>query len=162
MLPQGKVLLVDDSLLFRSHLRSFLASMYAFRIEEIPSAQKLEPYLTVKGMEGVLLLIIDIDFAQGYGVAAIESFQRINPESHVPLILTSAYIEEDTVTRAAKMGTKDLLKKPLSVRLLTNRIDSVLSGGIEPAGVPSTVDLAGPVKSRFVDRSSRASRVNAS
>ncbi len=143
--PQGKIWLVEDSPLLRAHLRNFLASMYDFEIEEIPSTQKLEHHLASQGLQDLLLLILDIYLADGNGLTVIENYQKSHPRSHIPLVVVSAYIDQETVTRAAQVGAKDMLRKPLDLNLLASRIDSIISEEYGPVGARKPGDFCSPV-----------------
>lgn len=143
--PKGKIWLVEDSPLLRAHLRNYLISVYDFEIEEFSSTQQLEHRLLTTGTQDLLLMILDIYLADGNGLEVVESYNKILPQSRIPFIVVSAYIDQDTVTRAAEAGAKDLLRKPLDLNLLSSRIDSVIAERYGPVGARRLGDFCSPV-----------------
>lgn len=121
-----KVMIVEDSPLFRAYLMNFLSSKYKFEIEEIHSAQELQCYLTNVGIDNLHLIILDIYLPDGSGLEVIQSYKKKHPQADIPFIVISGYIDKETAAMAVKSGAKDVLIKPINFYELSERIDNII------------------------------------
>lgn len=127
MPEKSRMIIVDDSPLFRVRMTNFLKTNYSFEIEEYNSARELVDHLNNKGLENVLLIILDQHLPDGNGLTAIKEYKAKSGQKNIPFILVSANISKDTVTRAFAEGAKDVIAKPVNHEKLKERIDIIIS-----------------------------------
>jgi len=72
------------------------------------------------------LILLDINMPNRDG---IETLTRIREVSEVPIIMLTAYVEENTVLRSFSLGVDDYVTKPFSFAQLAARIHAVLNRG---------------------------------
>ncbi|HBT20550.1 MAG TPA: hypothetical protein DEA47_04195 [Peptococcaceae bacterium] len=123
----GKILVVDDSPLFRSYLKNFLNSSYSLEVEEITSAREFSRYLSTFGLSSLLLIILDIFLPDGDGLEVIQKYREISGEKEIPFIVVSARIDSSKAVQALRAGAKDIMAKPVNLDRLKERIDHILS-----------------------------------
>lgn len=118
------ILVVDDEpdveSLFRQQFRRDLKSG-RFSMEFAGSAPAaLERATTVKE-PSLILILSDINMP---GMSGLEMLPRVRAERpDVPVILITAYGDEDTRHRALERGAAGLLTKPIDFALLRREID---------------------------------------
>lgn len=123
----GKILVVDDSPLFRSYLKNFLNSNYSLEVEEITSAREFSRYLSTFGLSSLLLIILDIFLPDGDSLEVIQKYREISGEKEIPFIVVSARIDSSKAVQALRAGAKDIITKPVNLDRLKERIDHILS-----------------------------------
>ncbi|MGM0652466.1 MAG: response regulator [Bacillota bacterium] len=127
MSVKNKLLIVDDSPLFRARMSNFLKRHYSFDIEEINSVREMNEYLNSTDINDILLIILDHYLPDGTGLAAIKNYRQLTGTEKVPFILVSARVSKDVVADAYKEGAKDVIVKPVNYEQLKNRIDRIIS-----------------------------------
>ncbi len=123
----SKMLVVDDSPLFRVRIANFLRSHYTFDIEELNSAQELINYLEHTQPEEILLIILDLYLPDGSGLDAISKIRKKSNYPNLPFILVSARVDRETVARAFREGAKDVITKPVNHEKLKERLDNIIA-----------------------------------
>lgn len=127
MSSKNKLIIVDDSPLFRARLSNFLKQRYSFEIEELNSIREMNDYLNTIDLEEVLLIILDLHLPDGNGLAAIKNYRQVSGSAAIPFIMVSARINKDIVSAAYKEGAKDVVVKPVNYEQLKGRIDRIIS-----------------------------------
>jgi len=127
-MPQpGKLLIVDDSPLFRTRITDFLKTHYSFKIEEFNSVRELDDYFNNTSIKEVLLIVLDLYLPDGNGLSAIQKLKQKNGFPEIPFLLVSTRIDKNTVALAYNEGAKDVIAKPINYEKLKQRIDSIIS-----------------------------------
>jgi len=127
MASNKKLLVVEDSPLFRVSMSNFLKTHYAFEIEEFNSVRELTEFLKKTDPEEILLIILDQYLPDGTGLEAISSYMEEHENYKLPFILVSASVDKETVTRAFKQGAKDVITKPVNYEKLKERLDNIIA-----------------------------------
>lgn len=131
---KSKLLIVDDSPLFRTYLKKLLASQYALEMIEINTARELQSYLNNIDIREIALVLIDLHLPDGNGLEVIEKI-RMNPAtSDLAVIVVSSYIDKNTALQVIRTGAQDLVVKPFEAEELLERLDKLLAS--EPVGQP--------------------------
>ena len=127
MSTDKKILVVDDSPIFRAYMKNFLSSRYSLEIEEITSARELYRYFSTFGVDNLLLIILDLYLPDGSGLEVLQNYMEVSGRKEIPFILVSARIDSSSAALALKAGAKDVLVKPVNLEKLRERIDVILS-----------------------------------
>ncbi|MEW5921893.1 MAG: response regulator [Bacillota bacterium] len=127
MSTDKKILVVDDSPIFRAYMKNFLSSRYSLEIEEITSARELYRYFSTFGADNLLLIILDLYLPDGSGLEVLQNYMEVSGRKEIPFILVSARIDSSSAALALKAGAKGVLVKPVNLEKLRERIDVILS-----------------------------------
>lgn len=125
--PKSKIVIVDDSPLFRTYLKSLLASQYDLELIEINTAQELRSYLRTADIQEIALVLLDLNLPDGNGLEVIKQIKEHPPTSDLAIIVVSAYIDKDTALLALKTGAQNLVVKPFKAEELLAHIDELFS-----------------------------------
>ncbi len=120
-----KMLIVNDSPLFRAHLKSFLKSRYDVDVVELNTARGLNTYIKNYGTAKVALAIIDKDLPDGNGLEVIHSVKAMD-NATFPFIVIGAIYDRNFVLEALKLGAVDIVGKPVQLETLLAKIDNIL------------------------------------
>ncbi|WP_242647921.1 response regulator [Candidatus Desulforudis audaxviator] len=126
MSTNGKILLVDDSPLFRAYLKNFINSKYSLEIEEITSTRELSRYLSTFGVDNLLLIIIDLYLPDGNGLEVLHQYREVSGGKEIPFLLVSARIDSSSAALALKTGAKGIIAKPVNLEKLREKVDAIL------------------------------------
>ena len=120
------VLVVDDNEQMRLLLRCLLR---AGGIVSIAEAETAHGALDVMRIKPVDLVILDWKMAPIDGLAFARMVRRDNasPNPYVPILMLTAHTEVSRVAAARDAGVTGFVKKPISARLLFDRIASALT-----------------------------------
>ena len=110
-----KLMLVEDEYLLNKTIRTYLISR---GLEVDGFLDGLEAIEAVGA--GYDLFIVDIDIPQVNGIAVLEHIRTLYPK--VPVIMISATINMEMVTKAYTKGCNDYLKKPFDIKELELKI----------------------------------------
>lgn len=119
------VLIVDDNRQMRFLMRSLLRAAGVDRVSEAQSA--LEAFETMSN-SAVDLILVDWKMAPVDGIA-FTKMVRLSAESpnpYVPILMMTAHTETSRVAAARDAGVTGFLKKPISARLLFERVSNAL------------------------------------
>ena len=119
-----KLMLVEDEYLLNKTIRSYLSSK-GFKIDGFLDG--LEAVDAVGS--GYDLFIIDIDIPQINGIGILEHIRSLYPQT--PVIMISATIDMEMVTKAYTKGCNDYLKKPFDIKELELKIRA-FTRSVEP------------------------------
>ena len=126
-----KIMLVEDEYLLNKTIKSYLTSR-DFEVDGFLDG--LEAVNAVAS--GYDLFIVDIDIPQINGIGILEHIRTLFP--HTPVIMISATIDMDMVTKAYTKGCSDYLKKPfdikeleLKIRVFARSVDSTVKLGVD-------------------------------
>lgn len=127
MCGKNKILIVDDSPLFRTYVKGLLGSQYAMELIEINTARELFSYLRANNTEEIALVLLDLNLSDGNGLEVIGSLKENPAYRDLAIMVVSAYIDKDTALAALKAGAGDLVVKPFQPEALLERIDKLFS-----------------------------------
>lgn len=120
-----RVLIADDHALLRSGLRGLLE-------DEIHGVTVLEVPDSVTALESITrdapdLVLLDLDMPGRGGLDVLTETRRLRPD--VPVLILSAYREEEFAVRAFRLGAAGYLNKQAAAEELVVAVRKVLSGG---------------------------------
>jgi len=110
-----RLMLVEDEYLLNKTIRSYLSSK-GFSIDGFLDG--LEAVEAVSS--GYDLFIVDIDLPHVNGIGILEHIRALYPQA--PVIMISATIDMEMVTKAYNKGCSDYLKKPFDIKELELKI----------------------------------------
>ncbi|WP_203292214.1 response regulator [Maricaulis parjimensis] len=120
-----RVLLVDDNAALRGALR---VSLQAFGCAEVLEADTVDRALDVLRAKPVDLLITDWKMKPRDGLDLVRTLRRPagSPAPFLPIIMLSAYSQEDRITEARQSGVHAFLVKPFTAASLASVIQETL------------------------------------
>ena len=113
-----KLMLVEDEYLLNKAIKSYLVSK-GFRVEAFTDG--LEALASINNAYDVFIL--DIDIPQLSGIELLEKIRQVFPTT--PVIIISATIDMDMITKAYTKGCNDYLKKPFDIKELELKIKAL-------------------------------------
>ena len=123
-----KLMLVEDEYLLNKTIRTYLSSK-GFTVDGYLDGLEA---IDAVGL-GYDLFIVDIDIPQVNGIAILEHIRTLYPQT--PVIMISATIEMEMITKAYTSGCSDYLKKPfdikeleLKIKAFTRSVDKIALG----------------------------------
>ncbi len=121
------ILVVDDEpdveSMFRQHFRRDLRAsrfVMAFAISARAALAQVEAIAD----PSLILILSDINMPGMSGLEMLAEVKAARP--NVPVIMITAYGDDDTKMKAAKLGAAGLLTKPIDFSLLRHEIDQRL------------------------------------
>jgi CheY-like chemotaxis protein len=119
------VLVVDDNKQMRLLVRCLLRAGGITKISEAETGA--EAFQTMRARP-VDLIVVDWKMAPVDGLAFTNMVRRgqDSPNPYVPILMLTAHTETSRVTAARDAGVNGFIKKPISARLLFERISNVL------------------------------------
>ena len=154
-LPDLRVLLVDDHKILRRGLRGLIE-------EEHPRAEFGEAENSQTALEQIYsgkwdLVLLDVNIPGRSGLDVLQEIKQVTPET--PVIVISAYPEEEFAVRALKLRAAGYLTKSCVADELKPAMRKVLSGGryvtaslAERLADSLGSDLKGPLHERLSNR----------
>ncbi len=110
-----KIMLVEDEYLLNKTITTYLVSK-GFSVDSYSDGNTALEALR----QNHLLYILDIDLPEIDGVTLLESIRDLYPEK--PVIMISATIDINTISKAYNNGCNDYLKKPFDIKELELKI----------------------------------------
>jgi len=120
------VLVVDDNRQMRFLLRCLLR---AGGIYDVTEAENAEHAFDLMRTRPVDLVIVDwmMRPMDGLTFTRMVRWDRLSPNPYVPLLMLTAHTEASRVAAARDAGVSGFIRKPISARVLFDRITSVLT-----------------------------------
>jgi len=120
------LLIVDDSKQMRHVLRCLLRAGGIFKVSE---AETAEAALDIMRARPVDLVLLDWKMApiDGLSFARAVRWNAASPNPYVPILMLTAHTEASRVAAARDAGVTGFVKKPISARLLFDRISFALT-----------------------------------
>lgn len=120
-----RVLIADDHTIVRHGLREILTREFGkLKIEEAKDSREAVELLTKEPWD---LILLDINMPGRSGLEVLEDARRLRPE--VPVLVLSAYPEEEFAVRAFKLGAAGYLNKQSAFDELIAAVRRLLAGG---------------------------------
>lgn len=131
-----KVLLIDESQLFRDYLGK--------KLED----QGLEVSMGVNGLDGSLklrsehpdLIIMDYYLTRNSSLELLEKKKQDPNVADVPVIMVSSKVERDKVVQVAKFGVKKFFSKPVKIDALMKTVSEYLGISLNLDTTPSIIE----------------------
>lgn len=120
-----KILIADDHEVVRHGLRDILTKEFADA--QIAEAQDSRETVDLLMQESWSLVLLDINMPGGSGLDALRDAKRLCPKT--PVLVLSAYPEEEFALRALKLGASAYLNKQIASSELLAAIRKILAGG---------------------------------
>jgi len=120
------VLVVEDNPFMRSILKGILSSLGVNKVDEAENGT--EALQLLQGGSAPDILVTDWMMPEMDGIQLVRKI-RSDPESKVPfmpVIMLTAFSEYENVIQARDAGINEFLAKPVSVKGLISRIESVI------------------------------------
>jgi len=118
-----RILLVDDSEVFRKIVRTFLHSS-GFEIIEKENGQEALDYLLTG--EKIHLVISDVNMPVMDGLTFVNRLRELEDRRFVPVIMLTTVSEEEKIRRGREAGVKAWLIKPFSPEVLKEAVSKIL------------------------------------
>jgi two-component system, chemotaxis family, chemotaxis protein CheY len=121
-----KVLVVDDEFYSRKVVRTLLMAMGVTNIHDADSAAKGLEMLRTVGAD-VVLVDWEMPFMDGAAFSKVVRNPGIFPYPNVPIIMLTGHNERWRVEEAMRLGVNEYLLKPVSGKLLCDRLVAILA-----------------------------------
>lgn len=119
-MSKGHILVVDDEAAITDLITEVL-SIAGYQVTT--SSDGLDALNHIRRSKFELILL-DVNLPKVDGFAVLEKIREAAPTQ--PIIMISARIEKDDVTRGLRLGADDYVRKPFSVEELVLRIENLL------------------------------------
>ena len=144
-----RILIVDDNAHIRQLLRTILSAVGVRNIDVAEDG--------VRGFESFCRLDYDLVFTDyemepisGINLVELIRTSTKSPNPYIPVIMISAYSDQDRVQLARDHGVTEFLAKPFTVERLMSRMQTVIE---EPRAFVKTDTYFGPDRRRKEDPS---------
>lgn len=118
------MLVVDDNKQMRFLVRCLLRAGGITRVTEAETGAQAFDVMSAGTVD---LIIVDWKMAPVDGLAFTNMVRRHSPNPYIPILMLTAHTEASRVTAARDAGVSGFIKKPISARLLFERISNVLT-----------------------------------
>lgn len=134
-----KILLVEDDFLLARELRAFLVQN-DFLVDAVQSGHDATEMLKM-GTYSLCLLDVGLPDCSGFDLC-----RSIRSAYSLPIIMLTAYDNEDDIIRGLESGADDYVTKPYSVRVLLSRIHAQIRRIEKEDLSPSNIIISGDLK----------------
>lgn len=118
-----KLLVVDDEFLNRDMLKQRLLRS-GFDVTEAENAQDA---LTAIGEGGVDLVLLDMMMPGMSGIDLLKLLRGVHGQSELPVIMTTAVADSQSIAGALNLGANDYVTKPIDFPVALARVTSQLN-----------------------------------
>ena len=141
--PTGTILIVDDVKMMRMTLSRALR-LGGYRVVQtengtqaldvllsgrIPiQVQNKTQMVNVGGEESIDLAIIDITMPDMDGLELVQRIRSNTKTADLPVLICTISRKKDHIMRAAQLGVKGFLVKPISPKLVLAKVDKIFNG----------------------------------
>lgn len=113
------LLYVEDDVALREQFVRVLKPKFKQIYEASDGAEALELYETQKPH----MMVIDINLPKLNGLDVVESIRKTN--THMPIVVLSAYSDKEKLLKAIKLGLADYLVKPVPYKKLLSVLEKM-------------------------------------
>jgi len=128
MPARNKMLIVDDSPLFRLNTKNMLQNSFSLEMHEASSIREMLQFLLYHPVEDIALIILDLNLPDGNGLKALQNYKEKFQVHWLPFIVVSTGIRKDIIPLALKYGARDVLTKPVNPYDFMKRVEQILTG----------------------------------
>ncbi|MFC0533873.1 response regulator transcription factor [Phytohabitans kaempferiae] len=126
MLPQCRVLIVDDHPVVRRGLRAMLEGEQW--VEEVAEAATVDDAVREAVSRKVHVVAMDINLPDGDGIEATRRIVSRCPGAHV--LIVTLYDDQDRVARALRAGARGYVVKDTEPETILDALRTVAQGGV--------------------------------
>ena len=119
----SKILIVDDAKINLLLLKRILEK-YNYQIY---MANDGEEAIDILKKELIQLVLLDIRMPKIDGFGVLKEKNKIETMKNVPVIMVSAYNEQETIDKSLESGAHDYLTKPINKTDLLHKMDNLLN-----------------------------------
>jgi two-component system, chemotaxis family, chemotaxis protein CheY len=123
-LSELHVLIVDDNKQMRVLTRALMRAVGILRVSEAETAAQAFEVMSAAQVD---LIVADWKMQPIDGIAFTRMARREGPNPYVPILMMTAHTEMSRVAAARDAGVNGFIKKPISAKVLLERISSVLT-----------------------------------
>jgi len=120
-----RVLIADDHEVVRRGLKDLLAD--EFKDLKVGEARNSQEVMAAANKQGWDVVLLDINMPGRSGLETLEDLKRLHPK--LPVLMLSAFPEEDYALRSLKLGASGYLTKQSASEELLAAIKKALAGG---------------------------------
>lgn len=135
-----QVLVVDDNRQMRFLMRALLRAAGVFRVAEAETAARAFEFMN-RARVDIILVDWKMQPVDGIAFTRMVRLSADSPDPHVPILMMTAHTEASRVAAARDAGVTGFLKKPISARVLFDRMSSAL---LDDRPFIRTADYFGP------------------
>lgn len=125
-LSEIHVLIVDDNKQMRVLTRALMRAVGILRVSEAETAAQAFEVMSASQVD---LIVADWKMQPIDGIAFTRMARREGPNPYVPILMMTAHTEMSRVAAARDAGVSGFIKKPISAKVLLERISSLLTDG---------------------------------
>lgn len=118
----SNVLVVDDSMLVRKHIKSILNVRNYNIIEAEDATQALELLKT----NSINLILLDMELPDKHGLEVIRELKVIPEICPLPIIVISGMNDPELVRSSLKLGASGFIKKPFNIEEFVLKVDAAI------------------------------------
>lgn len=118
------VLVVDDNRQMRTLMRALLRAAFITRVTEADSAAQAFEAMAATPVD---LVLVDWRMQPVDGLEFTRMARKRGPNPYVPILMMTAHTEASRVAAARDAGVSGFVKKPISARVLFDRMSSALT-----------------------------------
>lgn len=116
------LLIVDDEKPIRDMFR-FAIAKTGFELREAKDAKGLKDSLDSLPD----LILLDVILSDANGVDLVRELKKDERTAHIPIIMLTAHVSEQSKSSSLEAGADDYILKPFSPSALLNRINNLLA-----------------------------------
>ena len=120
-MPLKKVLITDDSNIFRSLVEAALGKNY-----EILQAKDGVEALEITKAQIPDIIIMDLVMPRMSGITAIREIRQFPDTSHIPVIALTSADDDETKRKALRAGFTDYIIKPFDLVAFKSKVETLL------------------------------------
>lgn len=125
-IQQMTVLVVDDNAFMRKMVRSLLNNIGVKKVYE--AADGIAGLEQIRAVApDVIVLDWEMPLLNGPELVRIVRSPGVFPTPDIPIIMLTAYGERSRIVEAVRIGVNEFLCKPVSAKMLTDRLISILA-----------------------------------
>ena len=125
-IQQLSVLVVDDSAFMRKMVRSLLNNIGVKKVYE--AADGIAGLEQIRAVSpDVIVLDWEMPLLNGPELVRIVRSPGVFPTPDIPIIMLTAHGERSRIVEAVRIGVNEFLCKPVSAKMLTDRLISILA-----------------------------------
>src|SRR5690349_9732907 len=125
-IQQLRVLVVEDNAFMRKMVRSLLNNIGVKKVYEAADGiAGLEQIRAV--LPDVIVLDWEMPLLNGPELVRIVRSPGVFPTPDIPIIMLTAYGDRNRIVEADRIGVNEFLCKPVSAKMLTDRLISILA-----------------------------------
>ncbi len=118
----SRIMIIDDDEDVLTTLRVLLKSEGH---TVIPMTDGLEAMEHLRSLERIDLLLVDLRMAPVDGMELIRVARETRPD--MPVVVVSAYLDDNTIKRIQEMGCKGYIHKPFTAEKVVEQVQSILA-----------------------------------